>query len=697
MFTRILGEEEKIYEHIPWYSQQSPAPVNVPPIDVEAVLEQDRRDSTGLSRYGIKEPMNLDKGDGTLYQYGNFAVWKLHIRSESAKSLNFEFSNLNLPAGSAMFIHGMNEKMVHGPVHADKVHDGIYASDIIIGDSAIIEVFLPDGVEAGFSVALDNVIHGIDLSGVGSRAFGDSGPCNINVACPQGNGWENEISSVCLIFKNTVVEHCTGTLINNECNDFTPFVLTAEHCVAGENLNNFVFRFNYESISCPQAIEPNSNIWFSFSGAQLRASWADTDFALLELNNPVTSVAFSGWNRTNTTPPNTTCIHHPESDVKKISIDNDPPVISGSFLDVIWDAGTTEPGSSGSALFDNNQLIIGQLRGGSASCSNPTGIDNYGRLFNSWTGGGTNATRLSNWLGGTNNPIAVNTLVVPSISGTGALCISGKTYTLQDPIPGYAVTWSVSPASLFGSPTSGSGISATLWPASNAAQGAATLTYTLTSADCGTQTFTKVIWVGKPVLTGISGPECFTPGTNVSVSAIVQGATGFSWAFPSCPNGPPIGDPDPDCWFNYTGNQQQVFIYVGQQSGSISVWASNECGASSINLPIVFCEGEPPGDGTIIRSESNDGSEGAGTMLPARVVAYPNPAGETLTVELAEDFYPAGEPKNIQLLDISGRAVYRTVISGNSLRIDAGDFPPGIFYLKVRYRDGFVFQKIIVH
>jgi len=54
-------------------------------------------------------------------------------------------------------------------------------------------------------------------------------------------------------------------------------------------------------------------------------------------------------------------------------------------------------GSSGSGLWDQNKRLVGQLHGGSAACGN-TLSDYYGRLSVSWTGGGTNATRLSNWL-----------------------------------------------------------------------------------------------------------------------------------------------------------------------------------------------------------------------------------------------------------------------------------------------------------
>ena len=404
-----------------------------------------------------------------------------------------------------------------------------------------------------------------------------------------------------------------------------------------------------------------------------------------------------------------TAIHHPSGDVKKISFNTDGIDDAGNFWNVVqWDIGLVEPGSSGGALFDENHLIIGQLFAGDLNigCANGGGlVDNttYGKFDVSWDGDGTNATRLSNWLGGVNNPTELPSLLIPVVEGSDFLCTSAKTYSLLNPIPGYAVSWEAVPSSLLGSPTSGAGTEAILWAAGQNSTGSVTLTFTLTSADCGDQVFTKTVWVGKPAAPVIISPECFVPGTDVTIMAQTQGATSISWSFPDCPYGPPIGDPDPKCWFNYTGNYQQIFIYVGQQSGSISVWASNECGTSSTNLPIVFCEGvpgPPPGDGTIIRSTSNDPpndrTEQGGEGAIQKVKVYPNPANNALTVELDQNFYPLSESKDVQLLDINGRPVSRKTTTANTLRIGLESIPSGIYYLKIRYSKGTAFQKVVV-
>ena len=331
VYTRILGKKEVINDYIPWYVEQKPNAKIVPPVDIEAVLEKDRKEGLKFPRFGVKSSLNLTKTDGAYYPFGKAVIWKMHITSEDAKSLNFEFTNLNLPRGSKMFIHGMNGRMIHGPIMTKNIHEGIYSSDIVYGDDVVIEVFLFKESLDEFSITIKNAIHGI--KGSGEKAFGDSLPCNVNTACAQGGGWEDEINAVCLILRDNST-HCTGTLINNECADLTPYLLTANHCVASFNTYNWIFRFNYESRTCPTTAEPLSAWWVSFSGAQLKASWEDSDFALLQLNNSIaneSSLNLAGWDRRNLTTATSTMIHHPRGDIKKITFDAAPSTINNSI------------------------------------------------------------------------------------------------------------------------------------------------------------------------------------------------------------------------------------------------------------------------------------------------------------------------------------------------------------------------------
>ncbi|MCU0754978.1 MAG: hypothetical protein MUE46_07615, partial [Xanthomonadales bacterium] len=148
------------------------------------------------------------------------------------------------------------------------------------------------------------------------------------------------------------------------------------------------------------------------SGSQLLMSFNNADMTLVALNQPVPAVAqpfYAGWDRRDLVPGSAVAIHHPAGDEKRISFENNPLSLSsfatgginlpqGTALRVAdWDLGTTEQGSSGSALFNPDRRVVGTLAGGSAACGNELD-DYYGRVFTGWTGGGAASTRLSDHL-----------------------------------------------------------------------------------------------------------------------------------------------------------------------------------------------------------------------------------------------------------------------------------------------------------
>ena len=124
-----------------------------------------------------------------------------------------------------------------------------------------------------------------------------------------------------------------------------------------------VFSFNWISPnpSCATTANSTNGSYDEINGSQLRASNGGSDFALFELNStPPASygIVYAGWDKSDaTTVTETTGIHHPSGDIMKICRDNDAPYHSTSggaqvwWIDE-WEEGVTEPGSSGSPLFD---------------------------------------------------------------------------------------------------------------------------------------------------------------------------------------------------------------------------------------------------------------------------------------------------------------------------------------------------------
>jgi len=365
-----------------------------------------------------------NSGNWIVDSAGDLVVWQLGIHCPEATSVSLILDTFEIPKGGKLFVWNKERTHFLGSfTHENMQENGSFAIGLIQGDEIVLEYSVPLHLENWGNIEIGTIVHGYrnilashfdDSSDRGP--FGNSGACNINVNCPEGNDWQVEKRSVALIVQggNAV---CSGALVNNTAQDGTPYFLTANHCLGG-SVANWVFYFNHESSNCAGSTGPTDN---SISGSTLRASNAYSDFALLELSSiPPTNwnVQYSGWDRTdNEANVSTTVgIHHPSGDVKKICFDDNAPYHSleaGAqvwFVDQ-WELGVTEGGSSGSPLFNQDHRIIGQLYGGASACSgsvNNGQFDYYGRFGQSWDHGTTDATRLSNWL----DPLGSNPTVL---------------------------------------------------------------------------------------------------------------------------------------------------------------------------------------------------------------------------------------------------------------------------------------------
>jgi hypothetical protein len=288
---------------------------------------------------------------------------------------------------------------------------------VVIGEEIVVELRVPKSTEA--TIKIISVNHGYRFFGEREALIPNKrGACNINVACPEGDPWRDQIRSVARYTVSceggSATCLCTAQLVNNTIEDFTPYVLTAQHCVEqSSDAPTVVAYWNYQSPTCSDLA--GGNLSQNQSGSTLVSSseyQTGSDFSLVELDDqpqPSFNVYYSGWDARDQLPSATTVIHHPTGDEKSISFDDDPPTVTslggsvspgnGRYLRVAdWDLGTTEGGSSGSCLYDSaSKRCIATLSGGFAACGNDE-PDWFGWIHAHWTGDGTSATRLSDWL-----------------------------------------------------------------------------------------------------------------------------------------------------------------------------------------------------------------------------------------------------------------------------------------------------------
>ncbi|MBL0328084.1 MAG: T9SS type A sorting domain-containing protein [Bacteroidetes bacterium] len=418
--------------------------VNMPAFDLSALQAEDaiNDQSKGPFRFGYNHMVNLNlnnSGSWTTLANGD-RLWQMGVTSVGAKTINLAFDDFFMPEGGKLFVYNAAKTFVIGAItNHNNQEDKQFATDLIPGEAIVLEYYEPANVIGQGKINIFRVTHG--YRGVDDyvrnftgeeyeKTFGASGSCQVNVNCPFGTGWSNQKRSVvCLVSGGS--EFCTGALVNDVPLDKKPYVLTANHC-GSSGFGSWVFRFNWEAPGCSDPGTSPSTAQ-SLTGSIRRSFSAASDFCLVEITGGLIGGTvptaynpyFAGWNNVNAACDSAVCIHHPSGDIKTISGSSTPctstawsgtPANSHWFIQ--WTTACTEPGSSGSPLFDQNHRIIGQLHGGASACGVPTGSMNdiYGKFSTSWLGGGTAGTQLKAWLDPANTGATVLDGLDPSLS-----------------------------------------------------------------------------------------------------------------------------------------------------------------------------------------------------------------------------------------------------------------------------------------
>lgn len=440
-------------ENAAFLSGNMPAPVVLPALNVAQAWADDDQ-NPGQNRFAA--PINADislqnTGTWTTLPNGD-QVWQCALQSPGALGLVLLFDEFQLVAGAQFFASSPDGQRIFGAYTAQSTMlSGKFLIGVLPGEVARLEYRVPAGASGVGRIHLHRVDYAYDRQALKNgdlpEDYGDSEACNLNVNCPLGTNYQAEkkgVARILMVFSNGS-GWCTGSLIANTAATPEPYFLTAHHCQLIGNNPDFAlwrFDFDYESLDCSNpALEPQPR---SVLGCNRISYRQETDFMLLKIN-PIPAnygVYFNGWSRDSIgNMGQTTFIHHPSGDIKKISQDTnmatvDPQVInwgnqfgstpSRSHLKVIPDRGIFQPGSSGCPLFDTNKRIVGQLHGGNWNLMNPCIILNtyFGRFTRSWQEGSTAAARLRDWLDTSNsgamsqNGYFQPTPVAYSVSGT---------------------------------------------------------------------------------------------------------------------------------------------------------------------------------------------------------------------------------------------------------------------------------------
>lgn len=401
------------------------------PADLRALNDWGTNNELHLKPLHIGQvvPTSIDfakEAKKTTLEYGK-EVYRLVVSSPLAQAVILTYKDFFIPNdGAKLFIYNRNKSALLGAYtyQTHPMHGG-FSTEPIKGDELTLE-YVPGSSNTLPSILIDGLGY-ITYShlGLGTRekifdpGEDNSDPlCQVPVNCPEGAEWQTEKTGVIQMVMfdkyegKVVVGCCSANLINNTNQDFKPYIITAAHCIEGDNekpittqdlLDKWIFRFHYEKPTCSNGSEALSR-GKSIVGCEVKTYLPITDNKgtpksdgmLLLAKQEVPKnyrVYYNGWDRYTALPKGAVVgMHHPSGDAKKICY---APRISsvgtwdtpdskgdpGAHFRVEFKKGDTEGGSSGSSLFDSNHLVIGTLTGGRSGCGS---TNYYGRLNRHW-------------------------------------------------------------------------------------------------------------------------------------------------------------------------------------------------------------------------------------------------------------------------------------------------------------------------
>lgn len=713
--------------------------------DINALRAEDEINDVekiGPWRFGYNNDawINFDNA-GEWYNLPNGGkVWMVKLHCQNALTVNLTFEKLVIPEGNELYVYNEDKSFILGKFTNNHVYEGQLGTELVPGSIAIVEYYVaPANVGKSTTLTIDKVTHGYRTAGeFMEKAFGGSGNCNMNVNCPDGSAWEAQKRGVVMLVSGSS-GFCTGSMINNTANDGKPYVLTANHCY-GSGVASWVFRFNWESATCTN---PGSSPSFqSLSGAVLRARRTPTDFCLVEITGGLESgtvpsshnTYFSGWDNSGAIPTTTVGIHHPSGDIKKIAFDDNPASADQamgsteaySSWKVVWDRNTTtEGGSSGSPLFDQNHRIIGQLWGGSASCSNLTGPDYYGRVSMSWEPVGSNSSnQLKHWLDPSSSGVSVldgydpNAVAISDdagiqsvISPTGTYCETSVTPSVI--LRNYGINALTSVNILYES--TGVAQQTYNWTGNLATGATATITLPTMTVNAGNSVFTVQTSLPNGVadnntvndlkvsnftatanaipLTVTINTDCYADETYWRIidntSTVVLDGGNNTVALPGGTQNANAGG-----YADATNNVINTCLAEGCYTFEIyddygdgmthpSTWG---CNASNVGYTVV------EGANTLVTMTTASfgnsathpfclqSSVGINGVDGNSFMVYPNPNSGRFTIEFAQDL---GEEYTISIMDLTGRVIFKTSDSVLKKTIALDEFASGKYILNV--------------
>jgi hypothetical protein len=168
----------------------------------------------------------------TLYNSGTWQIlangdklWKLKVKLPGALSTNAVYDRFWLPEGTKFFVYSEETEQCIGAVTSEYIGGSYeepvpFATALIYGESAVFEYYQPASVEDSAVISIPCIYYGYRFINnnpyaLQTQNIGDSGNCQVNINCSEGNNWQAEKegcseNSYSNIYRNGLVFVCVS-------------------------------------------------------------------------------------------------------------------------------------------------------------------------------------------------------------------------------------------------------------------------------------------------------------------------------------------------------------------------------------------------------------------------------------------------------------------------------------------------------
>lgn len=337
------------------------------------------------NRFAVNIPHPVSTStQGRWMRTGSTSTWIYSVQVPTAISMSFHAPHLALPPSAVLTVTAGSTGATY---HARDVSRGGLWSRPLIGDTLEITVSADTTEASRAELQIDSLQVGYRGLGGGvadhpryrhimSAQAGTGTNCTQNYSCSATAANQGPAQATVAVLVGDQYQ-CTGTLLNNIRGDGTPYVLTARHCQTGKmgggapNAAESVIIYWDAVSACGQTLQ---SIYYGPTtqhGAVTVVEQQDAWLIKLDAPPVVKDAFYAGWDARGSLFTGGYSIHHALGNDKQYVSWYGRPLLqhfsaasvqvgyNSTFWGVVNELGEVGAGSSGGALFDPNNNVVG--------------------------------------------------------------------------------------------------------------------------------------------------------------------------------------------------------------------------------------------------------------------------------------------------------------------------------------------------